>query len=348
MDHPAASDRTPSVPAALTPSYSGAALSWLQALPGGPDLADPFQLDDQDFAVRSIGALCSGRRFELPLQCRQEAGRVLQHFYFESRNREKVFGTKNLGLGYPFILKKLGELEVCAPLFVWQLQLEADAKHSDQWQVLFPDSALIFPNYPLFHLIDRAHQTDFSTQVRQITEGGPLNGNILAAFCERIGKLLQLSADDLPLSIQPFPEKLEIPAQIERGSLRWSALLGIFPSLSRTTSTQAPVVAAQLPAVLEWRHTLSQLPLDPSQRQALYGIQQNALTVVEGASGSGKTYLISAAIINALSNEKKCLVVSQSLNTLRRAQKFLIEKGFGDLSFVLRDIYSDHLMLTDM
>jgi hypothetical protein len=348
MDHPAASDSTPSAPVAHTPSYSGAALSWLQALPGGPDLVDPFHLDDEDFAVRSVGALCSGRRFDLPLQNRQEAGRVLQHFYFESRNREKVFGTKNLGLGYPFLLKKLGEFEVCAPLFVWQLQLEADAKHSDRWQVLFPESAVIFPNYPLFHLIDRLHQTDFSAQARQITERGSLNGNTLATFCERIGKLLQLSEDDLPLSIQPFPEKSETTAQIERGSLRWSALLGIFSSLPKTTSTQAPVVAAQLPAMLEWRHTLSQLPLDPSQRQALYGIQQNALSVVEGASGSGKTYLISAAIINALSNGKKCLVVSQSLNALRRAQKFLIEKGFGDLSFVLRDIHSDHLMLTDM
>jgi hypothetical protein len=69
---------------------------------------------------------------------------------------------------------------------------------------------------------------------------------------------------------------------------------------------------------------------------------------VEGASGTGKTYLISAIAMNALSNGKKCLVVSKSISSLRRAQKLLLEKGIGELSFVVRDIESDKLMLADM
>lgn len=323
-------------------------MSWLQAFPGNSDLADPFILDENNFAIRSIGALCSGKRFDLPLQCRHEANRILHHFYFESRNREKVFGTKNFGLGYPFVMAKLGGYEVCAPMFIWQLHLEPDAKHTDQWQVQFQETGFIFPNYPLFHLIDHLHQSDFSSKARRIAENGSINGDELGAFGEQVRSLLQLTEDGLPLSIQPFPSEAASAALLERGSLRWSAMIGIYLSLPKNTITQAPVVAAQLPADLEWRHPLSQLPLDPSQRLALHGIQRHSLTVVEGASGTGKTYLISAAVINALSNGKKCLVVSKSLNALRRAQKFVIEKGFGDLSFVLRDIHSDHLMLIDM
>jgi hypothetical protein len=41
-------------------------------------------------------------------------------------------------------------------------------------------------------------------------------------------------------------------------------------------------------------------------------------------------------------------VVSKSLNALRRAQKYLVDKGLGDLTFVLRDLQSDQLMLTDV
>ena len=90
------------------------------------------------------------------------------------------------------------------------------------------------------------------------------------------------------------------------------------------------------------------MPLDPNQRLVLHRIQEQAITVVEGASGTGKTYTLAASVLNALSNGKKCLVVSNSLNALRRVQYYLNVKGVGDLSFVLRDTDTDKAMLLDV
>lgn len=344
----------PTVPAPVNtkpapPTYSGAALNWLRALPAPPDMTDVFALNDGEFAIKCVRELIENRPFELTVNAQHTAAEWFNHFYFEARNREKVFGTKNLGIGYPFVLAKVGGQELAAPLFVWQIQLEPHAQHPDNWTVQRTDSQFILPNYPLFHLLDTLYGADFSRRAQTLAEGRSLNSGKLSELAESMCRLLDLHEDGLALSVQPFPGADETDRAIRKGSLRWSACLGIFPILPKTTVTQPPVVAPDLPADdLDWKHTLTLLPLDPSQRTVLQAVQRQALTVVEGASGTGKTYLASAIVMNALAHGKKCLVVSKSINALRRAQKFVVEKGFGDVSFVLRDIHSDHLMLTDM
>lgn len=326
-------------------AYSGAALEWLNAQPAPPMRADLCALSD-DIAIRVIHELLDNRLFELPVQANPPAGDWINHFYFEARNREKVFGSKNLGIGYPILMTKLGGQEVAAPLFVWQVSLEPSQQHADQWQVVRNDTHAVQPNYPFFHLLDALYQTDFSQKAQQLIDGKRLNVNAFSELCEAVRQQLGLVEDGLPLSIQPF-ERWEG----ERGSgrLLWSAVAGIFPSLPRTQVTQPPAVAPDLPVdSASWNHSFTLLPLDPSQRSVMSAVQRNALTVVEGSSGSGKTYLISAIAMNALSNGKKCLVVSKSINSLRRAQKFLLEKGVGELSFVVRDLEGDKLMLADM
>lgn len=345
---PVTADYTAKRTVPAPPAYSGDALNWLQTKPGTLDCADLFTLDAGDFAIKCIRELVDNKTFDLPVQANHPATLWFDHFYFESRNREKVFGTKNLGIGYPMVMAKVGGYELCAPLFVWQVYLEPHAQHPDHWSVQKTDAQFIIPNYPLFHLIDALHAAGFSERARQVAENKSLDGRALTELADGVRLLLNLSEDGLPLSVQPCPPGAGREPLASEGRLRWSAVAGIFPHLPRTTATQAPVVAPHLPAELEWNHSFTLLPLDPSQRYALSAVQKNAMTVVEGASGTGKTYLMAAIIINALSNGKKCLVVSKSIQALRRAQKFLLEKGFGDLSFILRDLEGDQLMLSDM
>ncbi|HRI61289.1 MAG TPA: PhoH family protein [Saprospiraceae bacterium] len=330
------------------PSYSGEALEWLSALPNEPVKADLTAID-ADLAIRCVHELVEGRKFDIPVQANFPAGEWLNHFYFEARNREKVFGTKNLGIGYPFVMAHLGGYNVAAPLFVWQFSLEPHAQQVDSWSFQRNEGHFVVPNYPLFHLLDALNGTDFSRRAQQLAESKSFNSKAFDDLCEGVRLMLGLAEEGLPLSIQSFPTNGATKSIITEGRLMWSAVAGIFPTLPRTTVTTPPTVAPDLPAdAADWKHTFTMLPLDPSQRSVLSAVQHNALTVVEGSSGSGKTYLISAIVMNALSHGKKCLVVSKSINALRRAQKFLLEKGFGDVSFVLRDIAGDKLMLADM
>lgn len=329
-------------------SYSGDALAWLNALPKNRSHTDLVGLDSE-FAIRCIHDLVDFKSFELPLQVEHSGNEQLLHFYFEARNREKVFGTKNLAFGYPFVLARIGGYEVAAPLFLWHFQLEPHVQNPDSWIAQRLDGKQISPNYPLFHLIDAYFNLELSAKAHQLADAKALNAHALSDFCEEIRRRIGLTEQGLPLSIQLLPRENEASAAALVGQLVWGGVAGIFPTLPRTTITHPPEVAPGLPADAgNWGHSFSLLPLDPSQRAVLLAMQQNALTVVEGASGTGKTYTISALAANALSNGKKCLVVSKSIHSLRRAQKFLLEKGFGDVTFILRDLQSDLMMLADM
>ncbi len=327
----------------------GAPLAWLQASPGTDNMADLFDLNDDDFAVKCIRTIMEGKPFEMPLSVQHlEAGERFAHFYFESRNLERVFGTKNLCVGYPMVLAQMGGVQVTAPLFIWQIQLEPHATNSDNWIVQRNENHAVQPNYPLFHLIDSVTGAELLSKAQQLAEGKQVTNRTLAEIADAVRLLAHAQEEGLPLSVQPLPKGTEAEYATLTGRLCWSAVMGIFPTLPKSTRTTAPIVIPDLAADPDWHSELSLLPLDPSQRQVLRGVQKAAINVVEGASGSGKTYLISAIAINALMSGKKCLIVSQSISALRRAQKFIVEKGFGDLSFILRDLTGDQLMLADM
>jgi hypothetical protein len=150
-------------------TFSGAALEWLTALPAPPTKADLCALGD-DFAIKCILELTANHAFDLSIHVNHPASEWLNHFYFEARNREKVFGTKNLGIGYPFVLTRLGRHDIAAPLFLWQVVLEPSAHQVDHWQVQRNAQMLLQPNYSFFHLLDQEHGTDFSAQAAKITE----------------------------------------------------------------------------------------------------------------------------------------------------------------------------------
>jgi hypothetical protein len=343
---PALPTYQPHVPS--VPAFSSAALAWLNALPNYPDTTDIFTLNENNFAIKCIRELLENKNFEIPIAANHPATEWLNHFYFESKNKEKVFGTKNFGVGYPLVIAEIENYQLAAPLFFWQLALEPHAQNIDYWIVQKTEHQLIVPNYPLFHLIDSLNGTDFSSRALALAEGKKLTPQTLSELADGIRLLLNLQEQGLSLSTLPCPGESEIEALTQQKTIYWSGVIGIFPSVPMSMTGQTPVIAPGLAAGLDWKHTFSVLPMDPTQRSILKSAQQNAITVVEGASGTGKTYTISNILINALSNGKKCLVVSKSVNTLRRAQKFVLDKGFGDLSFILRDTEGDRLMLADM
>ena len=135
-------------------------------------------------------------------------------------------------------------------MFLWQIQLEPHAQHPDEWSVQKTENQFIIPNYPLFHLIDTLKGTGFTKRARTLAESGSIDPEALTQLARAVSETLQLEEDGLPLSVQPCPDKEALEARIESGQLRWSAVAGIFPTLPRTTVTEAPVVAPELPAEL--------------------------------------------------------------------------------------------------
>ncbi len=336
-------------PLEAAPEIGTAAREWLQALPNYPDTTDLFTLNEDNFAVKVIRELLDKPAFEIEIQANYPASNWLVHFYFESKNRERVFGSKHLGIGYPYVLAERHGQRLAAPLFFWQLGIEPHAKTPDNWTIQRSTAShAVVPNHALFYWIDKVYGTDFSERARRLTHKKHLKTSDLADFTEALKQFVGLTEHGLPLSVLPSPGPNDTELYTRQGLVHWSGVIGIFPSLPMDVAAQPPHILHELSGDLGWKHTFSMLPMDPSQRAVLQSVHENAVTVVEGASGTGKTYMISNIVINALSNGKKCLVVSHNINALRRAQKFLLDSGFGDLSFIVRDLAADQLMLADM
>ena len=200
---------TPETPQTVqaVPSYSGDALIWLKTLPNSLDRADLFTLNDNDVAIKCISELVANKPFTIPVEATHPATLWFHHFFFEAKNREKVFGTRNLGVGYPMVVAKVEDYNLSAPLFIYQVQLEPHEHHPDEWSILKSETHLIQPNYPLFHLIDNLKDTKFSEEARKLAESRNVTATALTQLAERVRATLDLSEEGLPLSVQPCPPK---------------------------------------------------------------------------------------------------------------------------------------------
>ncbi|MFN7832618.1 MAG: hypothetical protein ACK5Q2_11600, partial [Bacteroidota bacterium] len=218
-------------------AYSSAALEWLGARPAPPARVDLTSIDG-DLSIRLMYELPGRKEIDIPIAANHPSSEWLLHLYFESRNRERVFGSKNLGVGYPFITGKLGNQDLSAPLFVWHIVLEPSQSNTDNWQVTRQVTHPITPNYPLFHLLDSISGSDFTAKARHFSENEWYNTQAFLNFCELVSTTFSLYADGLPLGIKPFPDEESLSSG--QNMLSWSAVAGIYPTLPRTITGEAP------------------------------------------------------------------------------------------------------------
>ncbi len=338
------SDTLPSSPLA------GLQAAWLQARPVPPSIADVFDLNEDSFAIKLVREVHTGKPFSLAIESSFPASQLLNHFNWESKNRERVFGQKTLGFGYPFLfsnLKKDGSLPVAAPLFFWHLGIESDPFKPDCWTLQHAENQYVVPNYPLFNLIKQELEIDLLDEAQALADRRP-DGDKLAAFAARLCDILNLADGGLPLGLIPFPDETLAGSMVKSGVLQWSGVVGILPASSRRTVAGLPRALSYEGEIEKNAHGFGMLGVDSSQRAAIIAARTRPLSVVEGASGTGKTQTLANMVINALSNGQKCLVASQSVNALKRVQNFLLLGKFGDLSFILRDARGDLSVLLDI
>ena len=187
------------------PIFGVNALSWLHSKPAAPDRTDIFNLNEDNFGLKSVRNCVENKTFEMEVGFHFPATEWINHFYFEAKNNEKVFGLQHLGVGFPYLMKSIDSFDVCAPLFFWELHLEPHAQEVDKWIISRSEKHSIRPNFPLFHLIDFKYQTDYYRQVKNLCENRTLNIDTLTEITSGLCLLLQLEEQGLSLSNTPFP-----------------------------------------------------------------------------------------------------------------------------------------------
>ncbi len=322
-------------------------------MPFYPDRLDISSLDDtnDNFDRSFTTQLLSG---QLTIQANTDglAAEKLRHIYFESRNFEKSYGAKSFGFGYPLIVDTFsGELLV-SPLFIWLLNIEPAQTKVDSWVFKHGEQQFVVPNYQVVKYLKEKYDYDVKERLEEIALGRKLSQEMLDTFCNELAERLELVQKGDSEHIIPSPGIDEIGPLAEQRVLFWSGVMSLFPPqfISWKSGEYKPEETLNPEALTseEEAFVFPFLPADPEQSAALELISRQKISIVEGDDALGKTQTMVNLLINALSNGKKSLVVSERTPTLKYSQAMLAQTGLNQLNFLLDDALYDKMPLLEL
>ncbi len=291
--------------------------------------------------------------WEMDVHFLPENATFFQNQYFESKNLQKTRGQHTFGFGFPLVFDTDTEgYVVTAPLFVWYLSVRPHPNRHDSWILSFDENSPIAVNdYFVAHCRQKYNLdlnkelTDFSFKrpFHQITNG-------FDGFCKNLAQRLNFDVERINPGLKECPKELEMNELAAIGTVLWSGVMGLFPHQagSLAENKAQDIDFQNFTWTAEHAHEFAPLPEDTYQREALRTILRNKMTLVEGAHGTGKTYLAANIVLNALSNGQKVAVVAEDTGSLMQIQNQLVNLGLGNLTFLLRDIYHDKKLLLDV
>ncbi len=259
----------------------------------------------------------------------------LRYLHTESKNLEQLKGTRALGLGFPLVqLTHKGNV-LASPLLIWQLQLDAVANKNDTWNIRHETGQSLRFNPFLTQLFQEKFDINLPAEL------GTANGIDWGRMEELFVSLNFDIAENT--TILPCPTQENGLAQ-----LLWSGVLSIYPQTSVSSPQRLfPEFSNRKEETIE-EHAFGLQTLGSYQATAFDTILRNTFTNVNGTYGTGKTHLLTHLLSNALSNGKCCLVLSDSVPTLKKTQRKFEKLGLPNLSFLLKDEHADPQLLLEV
>lgn len=181
--------------------------------------------------------------------------------------------------------------------------------------------------------------------MQKAIQNGNLPSKALIDCCTAIATRLGVENNSQNIAIEACPEEPILAERISKGVIQWSGIVGSFPPYF---PKKAAIAVRTLHEIQKEGHDFGLLPLDPHQASALQTIFKNSMVLVKGASGTGKTHLLVHLLSNALSNGKRCLVVSENVGALRQIYNQLEQLGLLKYSFLLQDEFADKSVLINL
>ncbi|MBU6167501.1 MAG: hypothetical protein KGQ86_00545 [Bacteroidetes bacterium] len=215
------------------------------------------------------------------------------------------YGVSGLKVAYPYIGLKKEDLIVTEPLFIWDISLMPVDKMGMKW--MFSRSAGVLP---IVNPLILSHP-EFNQISKLITPFLNHEGQDLDDFSMIIKAIDPLFFNnDIIVSI---PNESVLAQQLTK--LKIYHAVSLVPADNHTIklkkewdfSTFIPNQKRSLTG-----HSFGLDVLFPDQASALHVARENTHTIISGPSGSGKKFLLTHMISNALSNGRSCLILSEN------------------------------------
>ncbi|MBK7869172.1 MAG: UvrD-helicase domain-containing protein [Saprospiraceae bacterium] len=324
--------------------------TFLEILPLQANAVDLASIDPDAEAFASSWAEQLLKQGQLQINAQPDfpITEILQHFYFSSRNHERVKGLSTLGFGYPMLLWKQDDITIAAPLFIWQLELILAPGSTSTWVFSHRKGGRVAYNRHLAKLLNYYIEHDTNVILAKAIRNNEITLKTLERSCEELAEKLGVSNLETEILINPCPDVNNLSELQSSGTIQRCGVVGLFPPqiLPESTLPDEDWVLAE-EKTFEG-HEFGLLPMDAHQASALQTIFSQKTTVVEGSAGTGKTHLLVQILSNALSNGQRCLVVSENMGALRQIQNRLAQLGLTPYNFLLQDEMTDKSVLLDL
>ncbi|MGA1583000.1 MAG: hypothetical protein ACO4CH_07095 [Saprospiraceae bacterium] len=345
---------------------------WRHAYPSGLTCIDLCRLDiqEEEEASRWVQKLISGQSLEVEISPDAYSGPVVRHLFAENRNGERLRGKRPLAIGYPLILQENPadeEQPFAIPVFVWDVNLEPHPAQADSWMMRRDASSRVIINpYLLNDLEPRRELLNGVWDLVEKLRNHSWKTRDLISAIEEMSRVSSLDYEFIDKGIQRFPPIEQARILGARGAVVWAGILTTFPENALAIRRRLEAELARIEAVsaddttedaenatfsaeeTDGGHPFGLFALTRGQEYALLAAREQPLSIVVGPSGSGKTMALATILTNALSNGKRCLVISPEIHSLQRIQTRLLEAGIEGQSFLLKDDHADLPLLMEL
>ena len=345
--------KTPFQPPLLLPAKVKASAYWnlLQSSIHHLDLCN-LDRDGEQFAEQFIHQLLDKHQVQSELKATAQSSDLLKHLYCEAQNGLRLKGQSDLGFGFPlFVFQDANEPSrpIVAPLFIWSVQIVPSPNRINAWTIKCNEKSGLHPNYYLLKYLDQLQDKNLSEKYRKIVQNPPLNRSTLSGLCYDLIVQMELADQRSIREVLPLPTSKIVQNLAQKGTISWSGALSLFPpqnpSLIHEETFQLEELSDEETTEQALDHPFGLLNVDPYQKKALRFAIQFPLTLVDGIPGSGKTYALTNILTNALSNGRRCLIVSNHISTFQEIKHLLKDHHLDGLAFELLNRLEDGALL---
>ncbi|HMQ50174.1 MAG TPA: hypothetical protein PKA00_21635 [Saprospiraceae bacterium] len=316
-------------------------------LASGVKKMDLDSLDDHQLTLATslLEKFIGGKSFKITLKPSTQSAELLQHFFFESKNDERLNGINTLAMGFPLFVQNAAE-PIVAPLLLWRLRLEPGSRPTGEWTLSRTAGEQIDINPFLITYFRQQYQQDFLPLYEKYFRDGIITGQELINLCQQISSELELGQAISQVNLRSALDAEALLSIPECGAIYWSGAISTFP-----IEAQAVLYPERETASVEtedFGHPFVFYPQTPEQATAWKRIRENRVSLINGQAETGKSQTAANLLINALSNNKKCLLVSSKMSNLLLLQKRLDQSGIAKLTFLLRDAVQDSTLFLEI
>lgn len=281
----------------------------------------------------------------------------LFHFYKKNEEINEDYNISPFGIGYPLLKwfdSKKSKFNY-TPVFIFKLSLGASSKFGSSFVLKRDSDSLIYVNPSLLYSLG---ENNLDSEILQnLNSDLNENDDNLHDTLEIICKLLNISFSEIPLSQKILtPLKIESVSKNEKNSSEIvnNGVFGLYLNSKESLlmdynhlDNHSSVIHFKNFEKPKFDNFFTGLRLDHSQQNAVNKVINGKDLVIHGPPGTGKSKTITAIILHAFRNKRRCLMICQKRTAMDVIFNNLTELGLSEYAMVITDVKNDRKQVVD-